>query len=155
MYTTILIKFWMASSSSCNLQLMPTGKILMKKLKNKTLNLTSLRQWLNRWCIRFKFIIPHWKIWIHQRPSILPLRSRIKIMLRHWKVRIIWNWWHVYSQTWYQLTKILWTHHQDRTQRQKIYGTQEIVQPHQGVSQYSIGWLYSYNTFFIIISLSK
>ena len=46
------------------------------------------------------------------------------------------NWWHVESQTWDQLTKILWTTHQDRNQILHCSGPQELLQAQQYVSQF-------------------
>ena len=45
------------------------------------------------------------------------------------------NWWHLDSQTWNQLTKILWATYQYITQRRYCYVSQELLQPHQDVSK--------------------
>ena len=102
---------------------MTTGNLMMRKwrnitpnLINKTLNLTISRQWSKIWCIRIKIRIIFQTIWINHMNVILPLWSHITRRLYHWKVEILQKWLFVDSQTWDQLTKVLWTPHQYRTQ---------------------------------------
>ena len=86
---TILITSRMPIYSLCKLRLMPTGNIIIRKWRNKTLNLRSSRQRSKIWWIRFKFRIPHQKIWINQSIRILPLLSQLTIGPHHWKVDIL------------------------------------------------------------------
>ena len=58
-------------------------------------------------------------------------------MLHHWKVYIPPKWRHVEYQKWYHITKIIWIPHQYRTQRRHCSVPQEILWPHQYVSQWS------------------
>ena len=81
------------------------------------------------------FLNPNHTRRVHQRLIILPLWYRLneRSTIGRWKFYK--NWWHVDSQTWYHLTKILWTPHQDRTQRRHCSGPQELIQLQQDVSQ--------------------
>ena len=105
-----------------------------KNWTNMTLNFPRSRHFSNI----FLFIIklPRQTRCIHQNLRILPLCSSLTRRIYHWKVDILQNWWHVDSQTWYQLTKILWTPHQDRTQSRHWSGPQELLQSHQDVSKW-------------------
>ena len=120
---TRLITIHMTSSLSRKIWFMTTGKLLMRKwgnitlnLTKKTLNLTISQQLSIIRCIRIKIRITHHTICIHHRPRFLPLWSQLTRRLYHWKAKILQKWLFVDSQIWDQLTRFLCTPHQYRTQ---------------------------------------
>ena len=129
---TIWLTSQITSYSSYKIGLKPTGKIMMRKwrISQKTSN-----QWSHQWCVILKFLSPHQTRSIHQRLSILPLWSWITRGSHHWKVEII------RKLVACGLSHIRSAHqssinpHQDRNQSRHCSGPQDILQPHQYVSQ--------------------
>ena len=83
-------KIWitsnMTSQSSCNIQLNPTGKIMMIKQR---ISHTTSHKWPHQWWIIWKIINHQHKRRMHQSIRILPLWYQIKRRLHHWKVEIL------------------------------------------------------------------